>query len=593
MTSAFLPARRDPGDGSGPAPTWQWYAARIGIGLILASLFGLLWFLHRQELEDGRTALIRDVLWVEQNFQFGLERNVEHLRQLAHDPPLGGPLDAARVSARVDQLLPNSPGIVEVLLLDTSGALRASGPGPSAASPRKSWVPPHLDAAYRLARSTGRATYGAPHPVGREQHLEVFVPYYRDGALAGIVVGVYDLRELLSDLVPWWLAEKHRITIRDGRGGILAARSNVEAADHAILTHQVLLDPPGHGLVLHVTSYGSQTTLVRNGLALTIVFLAVAVLWSLWALRRHIRRRLETEQQLRREYAFRKAMEDSLETGMRAVDLEGRMVYVNPAFCRMVGYSEAELIGHGSPQPYWPPDDVARIEGAMRTSREGGTRRAGVEYEFIRSCGTRFDALLYEAPLVDARAGRPGWMGSLLDITERKRARERARQQEEKLAATARLVTVGEMASTIAHELNQPLSAIASYTTGCLNLLATGAAGEGEIESALQKTAQQAQRAGRIIRRVHQFVRKSEPSRNRVQLNAVIDEAVGFVQAEARDRRVRIRSGPPGRRRARRRPGAAAAGAAQPAAQRHGGDGGDAAGGAGAPRDDRGSATRR
>jgi two-component system sensor histidine kinase DctS len=131
-------------------------------------------------------------------------------------------------------------------------------------------------------------------------------------------------------------------------------------------------------------------------------------------------------------------------------------------------------------------------------------------------------------------------MGSVLDITERKRARERLRQQEEKLATTARLVTVGEMASTIAHELNQPLSAIASYTTGCVNLLEAGAPPQAELREALRKTAQQAQRAGRIIQRVHDFVRKSAPTRVPVRVNAVVEEAVGFAEGEARKRRVRI-----------------------------------------------------
>jgi two-component system sensor histidine kinase DctS len=135
-------------------------------------------------------------------------------------------------------------------------------------------------------------------------------------------------------------------------------------------------------------------------------------------------------------------------------------------------------------------------------------------------------------------------MGSVLDITERKRARELVRQREEKLAATARLVTMGEMTSTIAHELNQPLSAIASYTTGCLNLIEAGELRAGELRDALRKTAQQAQRAGRIIRRVHDFVRKSEPARGPVRMNAVVEEAVGFVEAEARKRRVTIYTRP-------------------------------------------------
>jgi two-component system sensor histidine kinase DctS len=275
-------------------------------------------------------------------------------------------------------------------------------------------------------------------------------------------------------------------------------------------------------------------------LTAVIVSLAAAVLWNLWALRRHVRRRLATEEALRAEHGFRKAMEDSLHTGMRAVDLDGRVVYVNPAFCNMVGYAASELIGSPGPQPYWPPEERDAIDAALRAAREPGAPRAGLELRLQRRNGERFDALLYEAPLIDAEGRQTGWMGSVLDITERKRARELARQQEEKLAATARLVTMGEMASTIAHELNQPLSAIASYTTGCLNLLEEGAPSRGDLREALRKTAQQTQRAGRIIRRVHDFVRKSEPTRTPVRMRSVVEEAVGFADVEARKRRVRI-----------------------------------------------------
>jgi two-component system, LuxR family, sensor histidine kinase DctS len=233
-------------------------------------------------------------------------------------------------------------------------------------------------------------------------------------------------------------------------------------------------------------------------------------------------------------------MEDSLHTGMRAVDLEGRIVYVNPAYCNMVGYPAERLIGSRPPQPYWPPEEREHVEEVLRQARGPGAPRAGIELRLVRPSGERFDVLLYEAPLIDAEGRQTGWMGSVLDITERKRARELVRQQQEKLAATARLVTVGEMASTMAHELNQPLSAIASYTTGCLNLLQDGGLPRGELEQALHKTAQQAQRAGRIIRRVHDFVRKREPTRTAVRMNAVVEEAVGFADADARRRRVRV-----------------------------------------------------
>jgi two-component system sensor histidine kinase DctS len=535
MTQALLPSRPPtPRDDRGRAHGWQWYGARAAVVVCFAALLGGLWVLHLRDVEENRGELIRDILWVEQNVQFSLERDIEHLRQLAHDGV--DDVERRQLDGLVNQLRTTSPALARVVVLDGDGTFSASAPGPTPSDAAAPLIRPASEPAYRLARSTGKSAYGPPYAADGDHLFEVFVPCFRGGAPVGMVVGIYSLRSILSGIVPWWLAEKHRVTIRDASGAVLAAKSNVQGRGGPELTHQTELDPPGHGLLLRVDSYGSPTKLLRNVLAVTLLSLAAAVLWTMWSLRHHIQLRLATERALRQEHAFRKAMEDSLETGLRAVDLEGRIIYVNPAFCRMVGWSERELTGHGAPQPYWPPEDSARIEAAQRNARAAGTSRIGIELELMRRSGERFDALLYETPLVDAQGRQTGWMASVLDITDRKRAR----QQEEKLAATARLVTMGEMASAIAHELNQPLSAIASYATGCMNLLASGAAAPGEIEDALAKTARQAERAGRVIRRVHEFVRKREPARSRLRLNAVVDEAIGFVEPEARKRGVRI-----------------------------------------------------
>jgi two-component system, LuxR family, sensor histidine kinase DctS len=528
------PARRiATGPTVADAHGWRWYGARVAVALFVLALVGLLWVLHRQELEEKRGAVIRDILWVEQNVRFSLARDEEQLGQLGAEADA---LEPRQIELRVEYLLQNSSGLVQVLLVDEEGRVRSSAPGPVEAG--RQWVDAARRPAHDLARSSGSAAYAPPFRSGQDHLFEVFVPYYRGGRPAGSVVGVYGLRTMLAAIVPWWLAERHLVTIRDAGGAVLAAKSNVEAR-RPELSHQVVLDPPGHGLVLHLESYGGESQLLRNLLTAIIVTLAGAVLWNLRALRRHVQRRLATEEELRAEHAFRKAMEDSLHTGMRAVDLEGRVVYVNPAFCKMVGFSAQELTGSPNPQPYFPPEEREAIEAALRAAREPGAPRAGIEMKLVRHGGERFDALLYEAPLIDAEGRQTGWMGSVLDITERKRARELVRQQEEKLAATARLVTVGEMASTIAHELNQPLSAIASYTAGCLNLL-QGAPATGELQEALRKAAEQTQRAGRIIRRVHDFVRKREPTRTSVRMRAVVEEAVGFADGEARKRRVRI-----------------------------------------------------
>ena len=96
------------------------------------------------------------------------------------------------------------------------------------------------------------------------------------------------------------------------------------------------------------------------------------------------------------------------------------------------------------------------------------------------------------------------------------------------------------MASTLAHELNQPLAAIASYNTGCLNLLSTENFSCAELRPTLEKIATQAQRAGRIIRRVHDFVRRSEPKRAPCKLRDIIDDCLAFIEPEARKRQIRI-----------------------------------------------------
>jgi two-component system sensor histidine kinase DctS len=131
-------------------------------------------------------------------------------------------------------------------------------------------------------------------------------------------------------------------------------------------------------------------------------------------------------------------------------------------------------------------------------------------------------------------------MASFVDITERKRAEELYRQQQERLQFTSRLVTMGEMASTLAHELNQPLSAISSYATGCVNRIEAGDATAVELKPPLAKLAAQAQRAGQIIRRIHDFVRRSEPRRELSDLNTIIEDALGLMEADTRKRGVRV-----------------------------------------------------
>jgi len=130
------------------------------------------------------------------------------------------------------------------------------------------------------------------------------------------------------------------------------------------------------------------------------------------------------------------------------------------------------------------------------------------------------------------------------DITSRKTADEQVRQQEERMQFTSRLTTMGEMASSLAHELNQPLSAISNYCMGVAKRL------DGHLDPtvtkdilpALEKASEQAHRAGTIIQRIRGFVKRSEPQRKESRITEIINDAVGLVEIEAHRHRLSIDS---------------------------------------------------
>ena len=122
-----------------------------------------------------------------------------------------------------------------------------------------------------------------------------------------------------------------------------------------VFTSQQLLDLPGNTMVLRMDSWRGAPDLFPNVLTALVTAMSIALVAVLVLLGKDMRLRLRAEQDLADALAFRKAMEDSLVTGLRARDLQGRINYVNPAFCQMVGFSADELLGHSTPAPYWPP----------------------------------------------------------------------------------------------------------------------------------------------------------------------------------------------------------------------------------------------
>ncbi len=141
------------------------------------------------------------------------------------------------------------------------------------------------------------------------------------------------------------------------------------------------------------------------------------------------RARRRTEEQFAREQSFRQAIEDSIPSGIAAVNAEGRQTYVNSAFCEMVGWNEAELLGAAAPFAYWPPEEISSTAAALQATLEGRAQANGFELRFQNRNGRRFDVLLLAKPMHDARGQVVGWLASVTDITERKQAERRLRVQ--------------------------------------------------------------------------------------------------------------------------------------------------------------------
>jgi two-component system sensor histidine kinase DctS len=408
---------------------------------------------------------------------------------------------------------------------------------------------PEVVQACGVARRQSGPGYGASTYVPQADGLgleimDLCLPVIADGELTGYTIATYSLSEVLVNMVAPQLTRSQEVSFTESDGTRLAMHGTARRGSRVFVAKQ-LLDLPGHTMVLRLDSWRGAPDLFPNVLTALVTAMAIALVTVLVMLARDMRRRQRVELDLANALAFRKAMEDSLVTGLRARDNEGRITYVNPAFCEMVGFEAKELIGKSIPAPYWPPEMVDEY-GQRQALRLAGNAppREGVESVFMRKNGERFAVMIFEAPLINALGEQTGWMGAVLDVSEQRRVEEVSRASQERLQATARLATVGEMASLLSHELNQPLAAISSYATGSMNLLQDAALTDPQLadtlSSAIQRIGQQAERAGKVIKSVHDFVRRRDQAREAVTPRALLDDVMPLVILQARKLGVRV-----------------------------------------------------
>ncbi|GAB4041526.1 MAG: oxygen sensor histidine kinase FixL [Rubrivivax sp.] len=660
-------------------------APLVSVLLFLAAIISAFWYLRNEEFERETESVKRDVEVTQQQLSLRLVQHQEQLVRLAGDlaaRPVP-PEDFLNVIAAFVRERPEvthmawydarrRPQALHWSPLHHSG-LPADAAGALAARPAER-SPDAVEGAFRTARQRLLPVYSTVFTDGSGASVfQLHVPLVQRSSFDGALVVEYAVESLLRYEVPAEVAARHRISVVDLAGTPHASTVTSmpgQRPQTAAIVYDVPLAPAFNGLLLRGEGYRTSIGLIGNTLFWMVVALSVLTVWMLLGSWRHMRRRAQIQGALVQETNFRRAMENSMPTGMRAMDLEGRITYVNAAFCGMVGFGESELIGRSPPFPYWPHDRIEENSRLLQLELAGRSPSGGFEVRMMRKDGTQFDARMYISPLVDSKGVQTGWMTSVTNITEAKRIRDQlsasherfttvlegldaavsvlsvqqrellfvnrsyrlwfgadarghallaggagadavepqaepdsnelgglpsqelteagvdprevyveslqkwfdvrsrylqwtdgrlaqmliatditarvraeeiADAQAEKAQVTSRLVTMGEMASSVAHELNQPLTAITNYCNGMVSRVQADSISKDDLIAALQKTARQAERAGQIIHRIRAFVKRSEPQRQRTQAAKIVEDAVELANIELRRRNVAIR----------------------------------------------------
>ena len=232
---------------------------------------------------------------------------------------------------------------------------------------------------------------------------------------------------------------------------------------------------------------------------------------------------------------------DTIPDAMIVIDEAGLMRSFSPAAERLFGWSAAEAQGKNVSMLMPAPHRQAHDGYLERYYRTGERRIIGIGRVVV---GARRDGSTFPMELaVGEMLGKDGryFTGFIRDLTERQEAERRLQEMQSELVHVSRLTALGEMASALAHELNQPLSAISNYVTGSRQLLAREGSDPEKIRDALERASEQALRAGQIIRRLREFVARGETERQTERLPKLLEEASALALVGAREHGVRVR----------------------------------------------------
>lgn len=247
---------------------------------------------------------------------------------------------------------------------------------------------------------------------------------------------------------------------------------------------------------------------------------------------RDISERKRHEEQLRQSSQELQLIFEYAPTAIMITDLHGGIFNVNRACCELFGYGADELNRTRHLDLVHPDDRRIAIEHFERLRTGGGSAQCEIRY--MKADGGIMHALHYAAAATDA-AGQPLMLiGEVLDRSALYQAMREAEELRARLTHVGRIGTLGEMVSGIAHEVNQPLTAIANYASACRRMMLAGQSNPGEMLGILEKIAGQAERAGQVIRGLRSLAKRGENQRQLLDVNQLVSDVVRLVEFELR-----------------------------------------------------------
>lgn len=656
----------------------------LSVLLFLMAIVSALTYFTLEEANREQEAVTRDVEYAQQRLRLRLLERQEQLMRVARDIS-NQEIDTQEFMFQAEGLVTQFPELLSVNWVNQRREVVVGYTSPSAPEfmRRLMGQPVHtntMDGTFELVRDLRQPLYTQPMgALQRDKSIMLLIPLSEQGRFSGVVMAEFSVDGLLRFGVPAEVTARYAVALVSETQELLAGTLQPASARGLRKLpwsaqppfYEMPVAPIGNSLILRAEGYRTSRDTIGEAFFWIVGAMSILTIWMLLANMLHNRRRLQAQRALVVETNFRRAMENSMLTGMRALDLKGRITYVNPAFCSMTGWTESDLIGTTAPFPYWPEAEHDNLMARLEDELQGRSTVGGFEVPVKRKDGSIFFARMYVSPLIDGRGEQTGWMTSMTDITEPKRVREELtasyerfttvldsldeaisvtplnssellfanrmyqtwfgasakghrqlieqasyaptqatqdtldavdglaglptdalldastdsaevyiqdlnkwleirtryltwvdgrlaqmviasdvtlrreseRQislQQERAETASRLITMGEMASSVAHELNQPLSAISNYTSGMISRLEKHNLDPKDLIGALEKTNKQALRAGQIIQRIREFVKRSEPNPTLSDVTQMINNATELADIELRRHVIRL-----------------------------------------------------